>query len=240
MHSRYPSPASVVASLVVAIEDGARERLNADRRHRTLEPFVADDACDLFDDVGRDCDIAAPPRRGDGKRRRPRSSTSKPSDASARMTAASSSVNPSSRCTSCLGSTIVAPADNGCPYGVGARTVPPSAASNTAARAAPRSLNAGGRFFSLRVEASVRKPSLTLMRRMRGPVQFALSITISRVVSLTSLIRPPIKPARPVACASSAISSAVASSARSTPSSVVRCSPGLASRTMMWAPAIFS
>ena len=41
-------------------------------------------------------------------------------------------------------------------------------------------------FFSLRVEASVRKPSATLMRRTRGPDQFALSITIGpTVISIT-------------------------------------------------------
>ena len=71
------------------------------------------------------------------------------------------------------------------------------------------------------------------MRRMLRKLKLAASRAGCRAVVVTSVFAPPITPATAIVPAVSVIISMSGSSARSTPSSVVRCSPGRARRMMI-------
>ena len=74
---------------------------------------------------------------------------------------------------------------------------------------------------SNRDEASVFRPSRLLVRRTDDGLKYALSNATIRVVVDTSAMPPPMTPATACARSRSAMTSMSASSARSTPSSVV-------------------
>jgi len=86
----------------------------------------------------------------------------------------------------------------------------------------------------------VRRPSAREVRRIEAGANQALSSSTRVVRSLTSVLAPPITPARPIARRGSAMSSIDASSARSWPSRVVKRSSGRARRTTIVASATVS
>ena len=78
---------------------------------------------------------------------------------------------------------------------------------------------------SKRYAASVRSPSAREVRRVVAGSNHALSSSTRRVASVTSVLAPPMTPARPIARSGSAITHMESSSSRSWPSSVRKRSP---------------
>ncbi len=87
---------------------------------------------------------------------------------------------------------------------------------------------------SKRYAASVASPRLFDVLRMEAGLKYALSRRTLVVSAVTSVLAPPMTPARAIALSGSAMRSMESVSSRSWPSSVVRRSPGRARRTMIF------
>ena len=85
---------------------------------------------------------------------------------------------------------------------------------------------------SKRPDASERIPNAFDVRRIDGPLNTAASNKTFVVLSVTSLVRPPITPATPIGPFVSAMISMDSLSSRSLPSSVVSVSPAFARRAI--------
>ena len=93
---------------------------------------------------------------------------------------------------------------------------------------------------SKRYAASVLRPSVRAVRRIETGLNQALSRRTRVVLSVTSVLAPPMTPAIPIARRGSAMTSIESSSACAWPSRVVKLSPARARRTTIVASVTVS
>ena len=120
-------------------------------------------------------------------------------------------------------------------------TVPPATSwIRPVARRSAMGASSGRRPFSNLRVASVRSPKDWAVSRLLVPSKVADSRSTFTVLTLISLLAPPITPPRPMASLASAMTRFSGVNFRSTPSKVVKTSPGQARLTMIVASLIRS